>query len=412
MKGKIFKNPFFCLSILLFGVLVFQVAGIVRGEGIWQGPTEDPPGGQPAAPLDTSSFPQIKQSNTDPTKIDLTIDDLLITGRFDVKGRLYVGSVVNDGVVIENTDPMIKFGPDGVGGAVIRFNRASNKLEARHSFLSDVGGDWFDIGSGGGIGGVVGQDWVLKYDGTRGSLFPGIVFRDDTAGKNMWKIGVNPRAYSRDEGVYANAWYLEQVNSITGVPVSSNPRLVVRDTGEVIISRLLSIRKGSPGIDNGLQLLGEGLSFAKIWLNDNKLYFAVNNTSKAMILDEDGKRACPTGYVKAGSVCVMANRIDDIGTATGRASELPAFYAANDYCADKGARLCSYGEWLYACQTRETSGANFGSGVWEWTDDLADGNNAIRGKLMGSSCAGDGGGSRVEAKSLRATGGFRCCIAR
>ncbi len=51
-------NPFFYLSLILGFAVVFEVAGIVSAD--WTAPTQTPPGGNPAQPIDTSDAPQTK----------------------------------------------------------------------------------------------------------------------------------------------------------------------------------------------------------------------------------------------------------------------------------------------------------------------------------------------------------------
>ncbi|MDP3725079.1 MAG: hypothetical protein Q8R20_01250 [Nanoarchaeota archaeon] len=303
---SLIRNPFFYLSVLLFVVLIFQIAQIVSGAG-WQGPTAAPPGGQPAPPLDTSSFPQIKQANTDPTKIDLTIDDLLITGRFDVRGGVKVGPDERNNVWIRNNFRRIDFLDAGRAGGILF---EDGKLKASH-YSSLPGGGWFDIGSGGDI--VKNGELVLKYDGTKETIFPGVMFKDENAGKNMWKMGVYPRAYDGEAGALSNAWYLNQVNSVADVTIT-NPRLAVRDTGEVGIgtvptrkSGMLQIRTSGP--QTGIVLFGAPATpgnTSAIWQSDDELHLGVNSS------DLSGIAIGPNGNVRfEGSVQKL--RLDSLG---------------------------------------------------------------------------------------------------
>lgn len=81
----ILKNPFFYLSVVLFGVLVFQIAQIVSGAG-WQEPSFPPPGGQPYPPLDSGPFGQTKMRDVNRPKMGsaaiFSIPDFLVRGFF------------------------------------------------------------------------------------------------------------------------------------------------------------------------------------------------------------------------------------------------------------------------------------------------------------------------------------------
>ncbi len=55
---RVTRNPFFYLSVALVFVAAFEVVNLVHAG--YAGPTANPPGGEPATPVDTSSVSQNK----------------------------------------------------------------------------------------------------------------------------------------------------------------------------------------------------------------------------------------------------------------------------------------------------------------------------------------------------------------
>lgn len=75
-------------------------------------------------------------------------------------------------------------------------------------------------------------------------------------------------------------------------------------------------------------------------------------------------KSCPSGFVKATrEYCVQID-------------ENPAVYFWNAvrHCGDMNARICTWGEWYYACFYSATLGVNSMTGNWEWADG---GGNAL-----------------------------------
>ena len=129
------KNPFFYLSIALMFVVAFEVVNLVRAQ--YAAPTALPPGGQPAAPIDTSQVNQTKAGSFTTSK------DLVMAGS---NGSVSLSSAA--GV------PIMTFSSGNTFGK-LWLTPADGKIMA----LS--GGKTFEIGSGGG--GT--NPWTTTMDG-------------------------------------------------------------------------------------------------------------------------------------------------------------------------------------------------------------------------------------------------------
>lgn len=130
------RNPFFYLSIALMFVVAFEVVNLVRAQ--YASPTQAPPGGQPFAPIDTSSVDQTKTGSFTTSK------DLIMAGS---NGSVSLSSTA--GV------PVLTFSSGNTFGK-LWLTPADGKIMA----LS--GGKTFEIGSGGGGGTNL---WTTTADG-------------------------------------------------------------------------------------------------------------------------------------------------------------------------------------------------------------------------------------------------------
>ncbi|MBL7965285.1 MAG: hypothetical protein JNM31_15725 [Flavobacteriales bacterium] len=79
------------------------------------------------------------------------------------------------------------------------------------------------------------------------------------------------------------------------------------------------------------------------------------------ILRARQERACPPGYLPGnGSFCVMATEVNN-----------QSWFQAAQYCADRGARLCTWDEYYYGCLQQQANLTGLFNN-WEWLDDTAD----------------------------------------
>ncbi len=160
------KNPFFCLSVVLIFVVAFEVVNLVRAQ--YAAPTAPPPGGQPASPLDTSSFGQVKTGN-------ITVGSEGLNGvQLNKDGILYFGKVAGNNLTS--------------GSAAIMFDGTDFKYST--STLTQ-GGGWNKFGTGTGS---ATNFWTLTSNGiafTGGSVTvdnSGLVTKFWGTGRTLGKI--------------------------------------------------------------------------------------------------------------------------------------------------------------------------------------------------------------------------------
>lgn len=147
-----------------------------------------------------------------------------------------------------------------------------------------------------------------------------------------------------------------------------------------------------PLLREGVPLTGDALiagSMLSIVLA-NDAFHVLNGSS-------DLRRPCPTGMVAVNQLyCIEP-------TERGSAD----YFQAGLSCAANGRRLCSWGEFISACQLGSTLGLAAMTNNWEWTNSTANEDN----------CGRVAGQSNCEAAGTWfATGGgpvaFRCCLTR
>ena len=113
------------------------------------------------------------------------------------------------------------------------------------------------------------------------------------------------------------------------------------------------------------------------------------------LMNQKGKR-CPDGFVDGnGSYCIEPNA---------RGAEL--FYDAASTCNEINARLCSWGEWFYACNKSEVDFEHNSS--WEWTNSNAITRTHV--KVVGASSNCYSNAARDSEKSTGHQIPFRCCF--
>jgi hypothetical protein len=108
----------------------------------------------------------------------------------------------------------------------------------------------------------------------------------------------------------------------------------------------------------------------------------------------DGPQLCPAGFVALNDkVCIEEY---DKGTPF-------TWFEANRSCIISNARLCTPGEWVFACQENKISSDE---PTLEWTDDMADPGGYITILRFGK-C------TTLQSTSVNFTGAnFRCCLDR
>jgi len=109
-----------------------------------------------------------------------------------------------------------------------------------------------------------------------------------------------------------------------------------------------------------------------------------------------GKRDCPTGFVAVNNqYCIEQNEHD---TTT--------WFGAAQACGDLGGRLCSWGEWNWACRDSSVQ-MNDRTGNWEWVGSTANGDNLAR--VIGQTTCTQSATTPAQPGPAR---NFRCCFTR
>lgn len=104
---------------------------------------------------------------------------------------------------------------------------------------------------------------------------------------------------------------------------------------------------------------------------------------------------CPVGFIVVNEkYCIQQNE--------NAASD---FFTAVQNCYDQGARLCTWGEWYYACQNTNLALSNMVNN-YEWVDDAANEDGSFRVSGAAGSC--------TQNSATPATNNFfhRCCFSR
>lgn len=112
------------------------------------------------------------------------------------------------------------------------------------------------------------------------------------------------------------------------------------------------------------------------------------------------RRDCPEGLVAVSDAfCVGA---------TENVAGPLAFFPAIEACAAQGLRLCSWGEWITACQQRDALGLAAMVGNYEWTNDAANEDGRVR--MAGGQALPECTGASVGNPGTNRA--FRCCYSR
>jgi len=81
----------------------------------------------------------------------------------------------------------------------------------------------------------------------------------------------------------------------------------------------------------------------------------------AFFLSGRAPSACPDGFLPVnGQYCIQRNDTVNV-----------SYFTATRWCNDRGARLCSYGEYIHACTERQAEMEGMFND-WEWIDDTSD----------------------------------------
>ncbi len=181
--------------------------------------------------------------------------------------------------------------------------------------------------------------------------------------------------------------------SFTGPPVAGL-HLLVRSDGTTTGSLSMNLNGYGPfpitrGPSEALQADDVPLGTVLSLVFDGTAFQVMNGTAHR-------KRDCPSGMIQASSqFCIEQTERDST-----------EFFDAALACSQQGLRLCSWGEFIVACENAATLGVQQMVGNYEWTNNAANEDGGVR--VAGSlNCR--------QAGVVAAVGNprkFRCCLSR
>lgn len=107
------------------------------------------------------------------------------------------------------------------------------------------------------------------------------------------------------------------------------------------------------------------------------------------------KKNCPAGFVSVNlNYCIEINERTDV-----------QIFVANDTCMSRNARLCTWGEWHYACLKAGVLSLQNMTNNWEWVDDIVNENASV--------VVGDNGNcENMWNRGLENAHSYRCCFSK
>lgn len=122
--------------------------------------------------------------------------------------------------------------------------------------------------------------------------------------------------------------------------------------------------------------------------------FSVVYDGTAFQLTAAPSSTCPAGFVNVnGSYCIQQDE-----------NSAMLFWDANQHCASLNARVCSWGDWYYACQKPALGLSNMTNNL-EWVDDADD--HASHASTVGNgSCTQNATSNTLVIPNSHS---FRCC---
>lgn len=127
-------------------------------------------------------------------------------------------------------------------------------------------------------------------------------------------------------------------------------------------------------------------------LINGKVHVLMKKNNQFILMNPE-RQACPSGFVQVNtSYCIE----QDERTAN--------FYNAMNYCENRGARICSWSEWVFACQNRTALGLLRMTNNWEWVNTGQ--NEPTDAKGVGSTTCERTTHQAHTATTIR----YRCCF--
>jgi hypothetical protein len=244
------------------------------------------------------------------------------------------------------------------------------------------------------VHGQVSLDGQLILEGTPDAQrqvlgLPPSLLPDDVLSATVEQSGAH--RFSISTASTPSLWLVE-VPALGGAPVAgTNLIITVPEGGSGDVSLLVNSSGPYPATFQGTEpLAGDGYAPGTLL----SLVFD-GGTFQVMNGVQHTRRACPTDMVTAGrEFCV--DREEQV---------LSNFYEATMACMQQDKRLCSWGEWIVACNL--SIGLNIANirDNYEWTNSTANGN--FNARVAGGTCTV--GGTATDIGILY---NYRCCKTR
>lgn len=117
---------------------------------------------------------------------------------------------------------------------------------------------------------------------------------------------------------------------------------------------------GSPGFSTARLLDGDGSLITEGMLRQGETIQVQWKDSVYYLLNPPPS-ICPTGFIRINeTLCIQSSD-----------NTLVDWYEANEICDEKGGRLCTWGEYIHACQSHGPQMTGLFNN-WEWMDDSSD----------------------------------------
>ncbi|MEK7464761.1 MAG: hypothetical protein AAB617_03210 [Patescibacteria group bacterium] len=218
---KLFRNPFFYTTLLLSALLIFQISNLVSAA--WGDATEPFPGGNPAAPLDTSASTQ--------SKLGVTFTQSAGVNRLTLDSGLPIygtnGSAAQPAYIPRTSSGESIMIFDGAGFSIRKFGSATDILSVTSAGNVEVNGS-LKLGAGGGI--ISGSNGFVEVFGSGLPTGSGLLLSpNDVALWGKTRSNVNTRLIflGNDDNTYINAPATGQIK----FRIADSDKIAIDDNG-------------------------------------------------------------------------------------------------------------------------------------------------------------------------------------
>lgn len=206
-----------------------------------------------------------------------------------------------------------------------------------------------------------------------GALLAGNYLYCQAAGTNALSANTNPPFPAPVAGQ----------NLLVGITAANSGAVTIAVNGSAAVA---VVKNGGQPLEAGDLLPGMVASL----VYDGSAYQLTNARRLA-------RRDCPSGFTQVTELyCIEPNAHDTL-----------YLDSASVVCGTMNARICTWGEWYFACTQQGTLGLQNMGNQWEWTNSTANGVASAR-VVGATSCTHAGVGPAYNTLARK----FRCCYDR